>query len=90
MDKIYEIMTLLIWEEQLPEICREHRLHGNLEGVWDCHIEGDWVLIYQLEGNQQPRPKGTGYVVLIRYLYSRFNTFFKRPKAPPRKRVLGY
>ena len=25
--------------------------------------------------NQQPRPKGTGYVVLIRYLYSGFNTF---------------
>ncbi|AEF85187.1 conserved hypothetical protein [Treponema primitia ZAS-2] len=31
--------------------------------------------------NQQPRPKGTRYVVLIRYLYSGFNTFFKRPKG---------
>jgi len=52
MDKIYEIMTLLIWEEPLPENCREHRLHGDLEGFWDCHIEGDWILIYQLEGNK--------------------------------------
>jgi mRNA interferase YafQ len=52
MDKIYEIMTLLIWEEPLPEKCREHRLHGDLEGFWDCHIEGDWILIYQLEGNK--------------------------------------
>jgi len=52
MDKIYEIMTLLIWEEPLPEKCREHRLHGDLEGFWDCHIEGDWVLIYQLEENK--------------------------------------
>jgi hypothetical protein len=25
--------------------------------------------------NQQSRPKGTGYVVLIRYLYSGFNLF---------------
>ena len=31
--------------------------------------------------NQQPRPKGTWYVVLIRYLHSRFNTFLKRPKG---------
>jgi len=52
MDKIYEIMALLIWEEPLPEICREHRLHGNLEGFWDCHIENDWILIYQLEENK--------------------------------------
>jgi len=34
-----------------------------------------------LDMNQQPRPKGTGYIVLIRYLYSGFNTFFKRPKV---------
>jgi hypothetical protein len=30
--------------------------------------------------DQQPRPKGTGYVVLIRYLYSGFNTFINRHK----------
>jgi hypothetical protein len=40
--------------------------------------------------NQQTRPKGTGYVVLIRYLYPGFNTFYNRHKSPPRKRVLGY
>jgi hypothetical protein len=39
--------------------------------------------------NQQPRSKGTGYVVLIRYLYSGFNTFFKCPKARTRKRAEG-
>jgi hypothetical protein len=37
----------------------------------------------------QPRPKGTRYVVLIRYLYSGFNTSFKRPKAPSRSELLG-
>jgi hypothetical protein len=30
--------------------------------------------------NQQPRPKGPWYVVLTRYLHSRFNTLFKHPK----------
>ena len=52
MDKIYEIMALLIWEEPLPEHCREHKLHGVLEEFWDCHIENDWVLIYQLKENK--------------------------------------
>ena len=52
MDKLYEIMTLLIWEKSLPEYCREHKLHGNLEGFWDCHIEGDWIMLYQREGNK--------------------------------------
>jgi len=32
----------------------------------------------QGKGNQQPRPEGTRYVVLKRYLHSGFNTFFKR------------
>jgi hypothetical protein len=37
--------------------------------------------------NQQPRPKGTGYVVLIRYLHSGFYTFFNRPRrARPKGR----
>jgi len=49
MDKIYEIIVLLIWNEPLPKRCREHKLHGDLEGFWDCHIEGDWVMIYQRE-----------------------------------------
>jgi mRNA interferase YafQ len=47
MDKIYEIIAMLIWGEPLPERCREHRLSGNYEGLTDCHIEGDWVMLYR-------------------------------------------
>ena len=46
MDKIFEIITILIWNEPLPERCREHQLHGDWDGFVECHIEGDWVLIY--------------------------------------------
>jgi len=49
IDKIFEIIVHLVWEEPLPEHCREHKLHGNLEGFWDCHIEGNWILLYQLD-----------------------------------------
>ena len=47
MDKIYEIMALLVWGEPLPERCREHVLSGNYEGLIECHIEGDWIMLYR-------------------------------------------
>ena len=53
IDKLFDIMTLLIMGEPLPEYCREHKLHGDLEGFWDCHIEGDWVLLYQLDEGEK-------------------------------------
>jgi mRNA interferase YafQ len=52
MDKIYEIMALIIWGEPLPARCREHILHGDLEGISDCHIEGDWVMLYHDTGER--------------------------------------
>jgi len=47
MDKILEIIAFLIWDEPLPERCREHKLSGDYEGLTDCHIEGDWVMLYR-------------------------------------------
>jgi mRNA interferase YafQ len=47
MDKIFDIMALLIWGESLPKRCREHNLSGDYEGLTDCHIEGDWVMLYR-------------------------------------------
>ncbi|MBQ0074782.1 MAG: type II toxin-antitoxin system mRNA interferase toxin, RelE/StbE family, partial [Prevotella sp.] len=26
---------------------RPHKLHGNKEGLWECHIKADWLLIWQ-------------------------------------------
>jgi mRNA interferase YafQ len=53
LEKIYEIMALLIWEEPLPERCYEHKLHGDLEGFTECHIEGDWIMAYILEEDEK-------------------------------------
>ena len=47
IDKIFEVIALLIWGEPLPERCREHKLSGDYEGLTDCHIEGDWVMLYR-------------------------------------------
>lgn len=32
----------------LPAGYRPHRLTGEWEGVWECHIEPDWLLIYDV------------------------------------------
>jgi len=40
-----------------------------------------WRFINPLNTNQQPRPKGTRYVVLIRYLYEGFNTILSALKG---------
>ena len=50
LDKIYEIIISLVWEEPLPDRCREHNLHGDLEGYTECHVESDWVILYKKFG----------------------------------------
>ena len=52
LEKIYDIIVALIWEEPLPERCREHKLHGDLDGYTECHIEGDWVMLYITDGEK--------------------------------------
>ena len=47
VDKIIDIIVSLIWEEPLPARCREHNLSGNYAGITECHIEGDWVILYR-------------------------------------------
>ena len=46
IDALFEILIKIIWEEPLPERCREHLLSGNYSGFTECHVKNDWVLIY--------------------------------------------
>jgi mRNA interferase YafQ len=50
MDKIIELMGFLIMENPLPEKHHEHLLHGDYEGTLECHIQGDWLLVYESNG----------------------------------------
>ncbi|GHV70373.1 addiction module toxin, RelE/StbE family [Spirochaetia bacterium] len=49
MSKILNVMGLLINEQPLPPRCQNHPLHGEWEGSFDCHVQGDWVLIYEID-----------------------------------------
>jgi mRNA interferase YafQ len=46
--KIINVIVELINETPLPPIYGDHPLKGDLEGFRDCHIESDWILIYEI------------------------------------------
>jgi mRNA interferase YafQ len=47
IEKLKEVMRLLILEKPLPEKNRNHKLKGDYVGYWECHIEPDWLLVYK-------------------------------------------
>jgi mRNA interferase YafQ len=51
LEKLKEVLDLLIDGRELPARYRDHPLRGNHAGSRDCHIEPDWLLIYTIEGN---------------------------------------
>ncbi len=46
-DKLNELIKLLLTGEALPAKYKDHQLKGNYAHYRDCHIENDWVLIYE-------------------------------------------
>ncbi len=48
LEKIEVVIHLLVHDEPLPDRCRPHKLKGNYGGFWECHIEPDWLLIYDV------------------------------------------
>jgi mRNA interferase YafQ len=54
---VHELMN----DRPLDAWHREHVLAGEYAGVRECHIEPDWLLIYDLEGERD-----SGTLVLIR------------------------
>jgi len=46
MEKVAEILRKLRDEEPIPEINRPHMLTGNYAGCMECHVEGDFLLVW--------------------------------------------
>ena len=53
MEKLNEVMNLLLNEQPLLPKHKNHPLHGNYKDWWECHIEPDWLLIYRIENETQ-------------------------------------
>lgn len=43
-----EVIDMLAAGEQLPPKYKDHNLIGNYKGCRECHIQPDWLLIYEV------------------------------------------
>ncbi len=48
IDKLFHVVGMLAEGNQLNEKYRDHDLSGNYKGCRECHIEPDWLLIYEI------------------------------------------
>lgn len=48
MNKLVNILSLLATGAPLPIKYKDHPLSGNLRDFRECHIEPDWLLMYQV------------------------------------------
>jgi len=49
IDLLFEIVDQLSEGKQLEPKYRDHKLSGNYEGKRECHIEPDFLLIYEIK-----------------------------------------
>ncbi len=47
IEKLLDIVEKLANDESLDEKYRDHSLAGNYKGTRECHIESDFLLIYE-------------------------------------------
>lgn len=47
-NKLERVVATLQSGKTLPEANRPQKLVGDWQGFWECHIEPDWLLIYDV------------------------------------------
>lgn len=52
IDKLNQIADMLRAGTPLPLTCRPHPLKGDWKGFHECHVSGDWLLIYQVTDDE--------------------------------------
>ncbi len=48
LDKLFEVVNILASGGTLDARYRDHDLSGNYKGTRECHIEPDWLLVYEI------------------------------------------
>ena len=49
MEKMRQVILLLLSAEPLPARYRDHTLSGDWIGHRECHVDPDWLLIYKVD-----------------------------------------
>ena len=68
IDKLFSVIEQLANGEPLEEKYRDHDLGGNYKGCRECHVEPDWLLVYEVIAN---------VLVLILYRVGSHSNLFK-------------
>lgn len=51
LDKLFEVIDILANGGTLDAKYKDHELIGNYKGTRECHIEPNWLLIYEIRDN---------------------------------------
>lgn len=68
-EKLFEVVQRLASGETLEERYRDHDLTGNYKGCRECHIEPDWLLVYEILDD---------VIVLLLYRLGSHSELFKK------------
>ena len=49
LDKLFSVINTLANGETLNAKYKDHDLMGNYKGTRECHIEPDWLLVYEIK-----------------------------------------
>ena len=49
LDKLFETVKILASNSSLDASYSDHSLEGKYKGTRECHIEPDWLLIYEID-----------------------------------------
>ena len=47
IEEMRTVLNFLANDGQVPESYKPHVLSGKFKGIWECHINPDWLLIYK-------------------------------------------
>ena len=68
-EKLFEVVERLANGETLEERYRDHDLTGNYKDCRECHIEPDWLLVYEILDD---------VIVLLLYRLGSHSDLFKK------------
>ena len=69
LNRLYEVIEILANCGLLDAYYRDHELTGKYKGVRECHVESDWLLIYEIRND---------VLVLMLYRLGSHSELFKK------------
>ncbi len=52
IDRLIAVVDILRSSGSLPPEYRPHKLSGKYAGLWECHIQSDWLLIWSQDDTE--------------------------------------